>query len=144
MSIASPLPALPPIEPVESGADLRADRILIAEDSATARILLRHWLEKIFPQARLDEAADGKAALKALSAAKVDLVVTDLQMPGIDGAAFIQMLRHSNVLKRKPVLVVTMSPELVSPEVSTDPWVRVLAKPLQEASLRRALAQLLA
>lgn len=139
---------MPPLN--ESGAVAEArpfqviTRILVAEDSATARVLLRHLLTTLFPLAEIEEAVDGRSALKALSTARMDLIITDLQMPGLDGQSFIQMLRRTSVLKRKPVLVVTMSPDLAGAELLSDPCLRVLGKPLREEALRQALGELLA
>jgi CheY-like chemotaxis protein len=65
-------------------------------------------------------------------------------MPDLDGLGFIRMLRHNSLLKDKPVVVTTMSPELAAGELAKDPHVRVLAKPVREDDLRRAIGDLLA
>lgn len=119
-------------------------RILIAEDSLTARLLLRHYLQILFPMAAIEEAGDGKEAMRALGTAKMDLIVTDLQMPELDGEGFIRLLRHSNLLKNKPVVITTVAPDQVNAELAKDPCVRVLAKPVREDDLRWAIAELVA
>ncbi len=80
-------------------------RILIVDDSVTTRTLERTILEsqgyKVFV------AVDGMDALDLLRHQMVDLVVTDIQMPKMDGFDLIRKMKQSDTLKDLPVIIVT-------------------------------------
>jgi CheY-like chemotaxis protein len=69
-----------------------AARILVADDETGVRAFLRAALEDGGYQ--VTEAADGKEALRQARAGQVDLVITDLVMPGQEGIETIQALRR--------------------------------------------------
>ena len=81
--------------------------ILVIEDSETVRSFLRRLLVRDMPDATVVEAADGKSALHEMTRCRPDLIVTDLQMPGMDGRAFIAKLRSNPLLKKKSVIVLS-------------------------------------
>lgn len=81
--------------------------ILLIEDSATIRRYLHQLFLRELPQVRLIEASDGRAALHEMTRFKADLIVTDLQMPGMDGRAFIAKLRSNALLRKKSLLVLS-------------------------------------
>jgi CheY-like chemotaxis protein len=118
-------------------------RVLAVEDSPTAQVLLRHQLRVLAPACEIMEALDGRSALKALTSRSVDLIVCDLQMPGMDGASFLQMLRRNSLLRSKPVLVVTATPEEAGPELWADACARILSKPLASGPLSQGMRELL-
>lgn len=53
------------------------------------------------------EAASGQAALDQCASAQVDMVITDLNMPGMDGITLIGQLRSQSKLKFTPILMLT-------------------------------------
>jgi two-component system cell cycle response regulator len=132
-----------PIEAEPKILTYAALRVLAVEDSPTAQVLLRHLLRRLAPACDIFEALDGRSALRALTSRSVDLIVCDLQMPGMDGASFLQMLRRNSLLRSKPVLVVTGAPGEAGPELLADPCARVLAKPVDPEALGQALKGLL-
>jgi two-component system chemotaxis response regulator CheY len=80
--------------------------VLIVDDSATMRQMVAFTLSS----AGFDviEAGDGKEAVDKLSAgSKPDLVVTDLNMPEMDGIAVIKELRRMPSLRFVPILILT-------------------------------------
>ena len=79
--------------------------ILIVDDSVTMRALVRSALED--DQHQVVEAADAQAALTALDAAPADLVITDVNMPGLDGLALVRILRSRPRERFVPILVLT-------------------------------------
>ena len=79
-------------------------RILIAEDSASIREHLRAFLEKD-PAFEVDVAANGTAALEALTSHNYSLFLTDLKMPGMDGMSLIEHVRQ----KQLPVTVIVFT-----------------------------------
>jgi len=68
--------------------------ILIVDDDALVRWSLRQTLEKGFD---VLEAENGREALETLSAGRVDLVICDLAMDGMDGLALIAEMRRAHV-----------------------------------------------
>jgi two-component system chemotaxis response regulator CheY len=79
--------------------------ILIVDDSVTMRALVRSALEE--DQHHVVEAADARAALTALDAAPADLVITDVNMPEIDGLTLVRTLRQRPRERFVPILVLT-------------------------------------
>lgn len=82
-----------------------AKTILIVDDSASMRQLVTFALK----DAGYDviAAVDGKDALGKLNGTKVDMVVTDLNMPNMDGISLIKQLRSSAANKFTPVVMLT-------------------------------------
>jgi two-component system chemotaxis response regulator CheY len=82
-----------------------AKTILIVDDSASMRQLVTFALK----DAGYDviAAVDGKDALGKLTGTKVDMVVTDLNMPNMDGITLIKQLRSSINSKFTPVVMLT-------------------------------------
>jgi two-component system chemotaxis response regulator CheY len=80
--------------------------VLVVDDSASMRALVCAALKALGFQTT--EAANGEEALQCLSTMKnVDMVVTDLNMPVMDGLAFVQNLRRLSALQFTPVLMLT-------------------------------------
>jgi CheY-like chemotaxis protein len=72
-----------PTKRVTSSPDLRSLHILLVEDAAENRLLIRHYLRKT-PH-YLDTAEDGQAAWETFQSGKYDLILMDMQMPVMDG-----------------------------------------------------------
>lgn len=79
--------------------------ILAVDDSASMRQLLAHTLAQAGYQVRL--AADGMEALEQVARGGIDLVITDHNMPRMDGLAFTAALRADAAAPRLPVLILT-------------------------------------
>jgi len=82
-----------------------APLVLIVDDDAR----LRHELEHVAKSAgfSVQTAEDGRAALRLIESQTPDIVVTDLQMPELDGEGLIQKLRHGASTAQVPILVIT-------------------------------------
>ena len=120
-------------------------RVLLIEDSHTVRKYLKSWLAIELPQAVVCEAEDGKTGFRELGRQTVDLIITDLNMPGMDGLTFVEKLRSNSVLKRKPVLILSGSlTDDLRKAASLDPLMRLLPKPASIPQLSSALQGLLA
>ncbi|HZV09232.1 MAG TPA: response regulator, partial [Novosphingobium sp.] len=80
-------------------------RILTVDDSASMRALLNHALtSQGFDVA---QAEDGEVALEWLALNEVDVVITDINMPRLDGFGLIERLRQGNRHRDRPILVLT-------------------------------------
>ncbi len=118
--------------------------ILVIEDSPTIRNFLRRILEKSFPGSVIREASDGREALSEMSNKKVDFILTDLQMPGMDGHAFLKMLHSNPILKHKPVVVLSSSiTSELREQVKGFEKVRLLAKPSSAEEISKTLGELM-
>lgn len=79
--------------------------ILVVDDSATIRQMLCFTLRQA--GFAVLEATDGQDALERLDGSRVDVILTDLNMPRLDGIAFIRRLRNLPASKHTPVLMLT-------------------------------------
>jgi len=118
--------------------------ILIADDSSTARMIIRRCLEIAgCLECRFLEAANGEQALTILGREQVDLLVTDLNMPVMDGHRLLAHVRSMPKLEPMPVLVITSqgNPVLEAHliEQGAD---RVIPKPITPGGLQKVLAEL--
>ncbi len=81
-------------------------KVLVVEDSPTMRQLIAFALKRI-RGFQIVEANDGVDGLKKLSAHKFDLIVTDINMPIMDGLKLVSMVRNDPNYKETPIIVVT-------------------------------------
>src|SRR3954469_14755718 len=81
---------------------MSSPRVLVVDDEPDIRTLLRSLLERA--GYRVDEAADGRAGLRAFYGGAPDLVVLDVTMPELDGWATLERIRD---LSDVPVLMLT-------------------------------------
>ena len=84
-------------------------RFLIVDDFATTRRIIGKLLREIgFAEA--DEAIDGRAALEMLQREHYDFVITDVEMPRLNGFDLIACMRRETALQSIPALLVTREP----------------------------------
>ena len=118
-------------------------RILVADDSVTTRTLEKTILEEAGYEVRL--AADGHQAWRILQEEAIDLLVADVEMPGMDGFTLTDTLRHSTALGRTPVVLVTSlssdKDRARGLEVGADAY--IVKSGFDRASLLEAVGQLL-
>lgn len=83
--------------------------ILTADDSPSMRQLIAFTLQNAGYQ--VIEAVDGKDALERLSRAPVQMLITDLNMPNLDGIELIRRVRALPQYKYVPIVMVTTESE---------------------------------
>ncbi len=81
-------------------------KVLVVEDSPTMRQLIVFALKRI-RGFQIVEANDGVDGLKKLSAEKFDLILTDINMPIMDGLKLVSMVRNDPNYKTTPIIVIT-------------------------------------
>lgn len=84
--------------------DLRRGRILVVDDSAVTRLLLTSALEEDY---EVFQAVHGNEAMKVLQSTPIDLVLTDVQMPVMDGIELLRNIRNHASLRDLPVVILT-------------------------------------
>lgn len=86
-------------------------RILIVDDSATTRAMVKRIIRMAeVPTSQIHEASDGQLALDLLANTPVDLVLADLNMPGMDGFEMIRRIHADSKLEKLPIVVLSASP----------------------------------
>lgn len=85
-------------------------RILVADDSQTMRMFILFHLIKMLPGVQIMEAENGVAAVEKLMRQDVDLILTDMNMPELDGAGVIRAVRQG-LKKLTPIIVITTKGE---------------------------------
>jgi two-component system chemotaxis response regulator CheY len=117
---------------------------LVVEDSPMMRQLIVFALSRI-RSVRVIEADDGVAGLKRLASGRFDLIITDINMPLMDGLKLIRRIRTDERHKHVPVIVITT-------EGSTEDRERAMAlgasayitKPIQAPQVIAKVKELLA
>jgi CheY-like chemotaxis protein len=113
-------------------------RVLVAEDEAFTALALVDELERLGHQ--VQEAKDGAVALVLLSTFRPDILVTDLMMPKVDGAALIRSVR-GRPAPQIPVILVSGVPATKLPNgIDFDAY---LGKPIDYTKLGRTILRLL-
>ena len=118
-------------------------KILVVEDSPTMRQLIVFALKRL-KGVTVVEASDGVDGLKKLSSDKFDLVLTDINMPVMDGLKLVSLIRNDATHKNIPIVVITT-------EGAQEDKDRALAlganafvtKPVQSASILKLAQDLL-
>jgi len=83
-------------------------RIMLVDDSATARMIIRRCLEAAgYRDAEYIEAVNGIDALGKLKNTRVDVILTDLNMPVMDGEHFLRHVKNSRRYGGIPVVVIS-------------------------------------
>lgn len=118
-------------------------KVLIVNDSVSIRQMIGIALRR--GGYEVIEAEDGHDALKKLARVTVDLVLTDLNMPEMDGIALIRSLRKQPAMKSKPILMLTTEglgtkQEEEGKAAGASGWI---VKPVDSEKLLQTLARVL-
>lgn len=81
-------------------------RFLIVDDFSTMRRIVRNLLKEL-GHADADEAEDGAVALHKLRNGRFDMVITDVNMPNMNGFELLTQIKSDEKLRHIPVLMVT-------------------------------------
>jgi two-component system chemotaxis response regulator CheY len=116
---------------------------LIVEDSPTMRQLLAFSLRRL-KECRIIEAVDGVDALKKLTTERVDLVITDINMPMMDGLKLISVIRGNARTRTVPIIIVTTEGAEEDRKRGLALGANAyIAKPIQPSELLKTVASLL-
>ena len=84
-----------------------SSKILIIDDSRSVRVLIKKILIKIDQKYEVFEAINGYDALKKIHENHLNLIITDVYMPDMDGLELVQAIRKT--IKTKPQIIVMSS-----------------------------------
>lgn len=122
--------------------ELEMVRILVVDDNATSRELLRHVFKPAFGDVL--EASRGEEALEKIARERPDLVLLDLEMPGLDGYAVLRRVRQDTRLAALRVVAVTARAMQGDREKALAAgFDGYITKPIDAVGLREYVAQLL-
>jgi CheY-like chemotaxis protein len=130
------------VSPSDARPDLSGLTVLVIEDDADCREVFHETLQA--HGARVLEAEEVMTAQECVRSLKVDLVVTDLALPGRDGTTFLKWLRQQPHDKGGdvPAIAVTAFDKRFPPTEVTG-WAAYLRKPVRPDDLVRTIADLL-
>ena len=114
---------------------------LVVDDDAELRVLFAQILR--LGGLRVVEAGSGREALKLVQPSAPDFVVTDIEMPDVDGLELCRQLRQLPATSKVPIVVVTGSAVTQEHEATAAGCDVVLAKPCSGALLLATIQRLL-
>ena len=119
-------------------------KILIVDDFSTMRRIIRNLLKEIGYN-NADEAEDGQVALAKLKAEAFDFVVSDLNMPNMNGFELLHAVRADPALASLPVLLVTAEAKkediITAAQAGASGYI---VKPFTKATLEEKLNKIIA
>jgi two-component system chemotaxis response regulator CheY len=118
-------------------------KFLIVDDFSTMRRIVRNLLKELgYPNA--DEAEDGRDALAKLRSGRFDFVVSDINMPNMNGFELLREIRADAALKNLPVLMVTAEARkediIAAAQAGASGYI---VKPFTKATLEEKVAKIL-
>lgn len=120
-------------------------RVVIADDSSTARMIICRCLKIAgLADAAFIEVDNGREALSKAGEENTDLVVSDLNMPVMDGETFLKWMKSNPKTKDIPVIIITSSssPAIKSNLMSLGA-LAVIYKPVSPASILDVLKKIM-
>ncbi|MFH1657725.1 MAG: response regulator [Pseudomonadota bacterium] len=124
-------------------AEIENLRVLLVDDSLSSRRHLRRLLTELGIE-RITEAVNGKEAVALLEQAMVDLVITDYNMPEMDGRELTEYIRTQSWQAEVPVLMVTSEQNMGRLAAVERAGVSAICdKPFEAGSIRRLISEAL-
>ena len=122
---------------------MKLNTIMIVDDSATSRMIIKRCFQMAgYQDSEYLEAEDGLKAMSGLNRSEVDIVVTDLNMPKMDGGTFIKKLRLIDKTKNLPVLVISsMGSEQMEKELEKGRVLGIIRKPMTPEKVIEVLGE---
>ncbi len=118
--------------------------IVVVEDDHLTSLVLKGRLQQLYPEASVTTFANGFAALMSISRNVPNLLISDIDLPGLDGLAMLRQLREdSDTQAMAAVLVSGYSREALQRFGPIPEDVPLLRKPYEDEDLQCVLAQVL-
>ncbi len=117
-------------------------KFLVVDDFSTMRRIVRNLLKEL-GYANVDEAEDGAMALSKLKSETFDFVISDWNMPNMDGLEMLKQIRADGAIAKLPVLMVTAEAKkeniIAAAQAGANGYV---VKPFTAATLDEKLAKI--
>ncbi|QEL55606.1 response regulator [Chromobacterium paludis] len=127
----------------EVDADMALMSVMIVDDSSTSRHHIRQVLEKLGFE-HFCEAANAEAALPYLEQEPFKLIITDYNMPGMNGLEFARHVRERELQPGTPILMITSHNDIAGDEALEDAGIAACCeKPFDMEQLRALVRRLL-
>lgn len=122
-----------------------AFNVLIVDDSSSMRAIIKKTIKVSgFNVGQFLTAEDGTDAMKVLSAEWVDVVLTDINMPNMNGIELIKRMKEDEILETIPVVIVTTEGSERVKKQSMELGVKALIKkPFKPEDIRNALNRIM-
>lgn len=115
--------------------------VMVVDDSGSFRIVVKLALQKA--GYAVVEAIDGRDAMAKLNGQKLNLIVCDVNMPNMDGLAFLRHLKTTSAYKFTPVIMLTTESQEAKKAEGRAAGARAwITKPFQPSQLVDAVAKL--
>ena len=125
------------------GIDTESLDVLVVDDSALARKMIRRTLNKM-GIVKITEADDGSEAIPLVQANHYDLIVTDFNMPKVDGHELLRFIRNESNQSSVPVLMVTTEGDAGKLEaIHQDGVSAILDKPFEPKEVKNLVEALI-
>lgn len=118
------------------------EKILVVDDSSDTREMMTKLLE--IESFNVVTAEDGRAGFDAAMAERPDMIITDINMPNLNGIEMIRLLRAEVEFVSVPIMAITAYGQSVAKEAIDAGADRAATKPIDFDSLIRGIRQLLA
>jgi two-component system, chemotaxis family, chemotaxis protein CheY len=117
-------------------------RIIVVEDFNTSRQIIKKTLESL--GYFVEEASDGREALKFFNGSQIDLVISDYNMPIMDGGALVEYIRSIEEYKYIPIFMLSTETNIVkqnrAKEAKITSWVK---KPFDVIEFKKLVQKVL-
>ena len=105
-------------------------KILICEDVFLNFFVLQKLINKLYPELVIVHAIDGLEGIKRFDEQHFDLVITDIEMPNMDGWEFIQSIQQKGYNSNKIVVISAQTEQMLSEEADKLGVKKYYSKPL--------------
>jgi two-component system, chemotaxis family, chemotaxis protein CheY len=117
-------------------------RIVVVEDFNTSRQIIKKTLESMGH--KVEEAADGREATRFFNGGQVDLVITDYNMPNMDGGALVEYIRSKEEYKYIPIFMLSTETNIEKQtrarEAKITAWIK---KPFEVTEFKKLVEKVL-
>jgi two-component system chemotaxis response regulator CheY len=118
-------------------------RALVVEDSPAMRQLIVHALKRV-KQLVVSEAVDGVMGLKKIRTEKFDILLTDINMPVMDGLKLVSLVRSDDANEHIPIIIITTEGAAVDRQRALDLGANAyITKPIQASQVVDCVRELL-
>ena len=107
-------PTFKSVNKTKTEINLSRNNVLVVEDNYLNQVVVKNLLEDL--KAKVNTVGDGKTAIKALQAKRYDLILMDLQMPGMDGYQTARHIRKKINGKMKDIPIIAMTAHAMKTE----------------------------